>query len=131
MPVNGIEGLERIGDPAVVDNIRELTRRFVTDVAPQKVFLFGSFANGAYTEDSDFDFYLVIDDERSVGEATDEAYTSVRHVKKRPVDIVVGTQTRFENKSRSSHSMMVEGEVRKNGILLYDRMNSKAGGAWL
>ena len=66
-----------------------------------------------------------------MGEATDEAYTSVRHVKKRPVDIVVGTQTRFENKSRSSHSMMVEGEVRKNGILLYDRMNSKAGGAWL
>ena len=54
----------------------------------------------------------------------DEAYNSVMYVKKRPVDIVVGTISRFERKSKSKHSLMVEGEVKRNGILLYDQQSS-------
>lgn len=58
---------------------------------------------------------------RNVSEATDEAYNSVLFAKKRPVDIIVGTNSHFEKKGKSKHSLMVEGEVQKNGILLYDR----------
>ena len=118
----GIENLAHIVDTELLDNIREMTKCFISQVNPLKVILFGSFANGTYTDESDYDFYLVIDDGRSVGEATDEAYNSVMYVKKRPVDIVVGTKSRFENKGNSKHSLMVEGEARRNGILLYERM---------
>ena len=45
-----------------------------SEVNPLKVILFGSFANGTYMDESDYDFYLVIDDGR-------EAYNfcNVRH----------------------------------------------------
>ena len=119
--MTGIDGLSNIKDAESLDNIQEMTRRFVSQVNPVKVILFGSFANGTYTDESDYDFYLVIDDGRSVGEATDEAYNAVTYVKKRPVDIVVGTNSRFEKRGRSQHSLMVEGEVQRNGILLYDQ----------
>lgn len=68
---------------------------------PLKVILFGSFADGSYTEGSDYDFYIVVNDGRDIGEATDKAYRAVRYVKRRPVDIVVGTNSRFERKGNS------------------------------
>lgn len=119
--MTGIESLSRITDHDAVSNIREMTDCFVSQVDPLKIILFGSYANGTYTEDSDFDFYLVIDDGRSVGQATDNAYHSIINIKRRPVDIVVGTNSRFEQKRKSRHSLMVEGEVERNGILLYEQ----------
>ena len=120
--MTGIESLSRIQDLAFVDNIMELTECFVSQIDPLKVILFGSFADGSYTEDSDYDFYIVVNDGRDISEATDKAYRAVRYVKRRPVDIVVGTNSRFERKGNSRHSLMVEGEVARNGILLYDQM---------
>ena len=122
--MTGVETLSRINDRESVENIRQLTACLVSQVKPLKVILFGSFADGTYTEESDYDFYLVVDDDRSVSAATDEAYNSVMYVKKRPVDIVVGTNSRFETKGKSKHSLMVEGEVQRKGILLYDQGNT-------
>lgn len=56
-----------------------------------------------------------------MSKATDEAYNSVMYVKNRPVDIVVGTNSGFEAKGKSKHSLMIEGEVQRKGILLYDQ----------
>lgn len=119
--MTGIESLSRIRDLTFVDNIKEMTECIVSQINPLKVILFGSFADGSYTEDSDYDFYIVVNDGRDIGEETDKAYRSVRYVKRRPVDIVVGTNSRFERKGNSQHSLMVEGEVARNGILLYDQ----------
>ena len=47
---------------------------------------------------------------------TTEAYRAIRQVKKRPVDIIVGTKSRFENR-RVIPS--VENEVYEKGVLLY------------
>ena len=123
--MTGIDNLSLIKDPDTLENIQEITKCFVAQVNPLKVILFGSFANGTYSDDSDFDFYIIIDDGRNVGQATDAAYHSILTVKKRPVDIVVGTNSRFERKGQSPHSLMVEGEVQKNGILLYDQAERK------
>ena len=103
------------------NNIEEMTKCFVEKVDPLKVILFGSFANGTYDNESDYDFYIVIGDGEDVADATDKAYDSILYVKNRPVDIVVGTASRFDRKSNSSHSLMFEGEVKRNGILLYEK----------
>ena len=121
-----IETLSVIRDSAAVDNIRRLTAGFVAQVKPLKVVLFGSFADGTYTDESDYDFYLVVDDGRSVSDATDAAYSSATRVKNRPVDIVVGTNSRFEARGRLNCSFSVENEAYKNGVLLYDRLEESA-----
>ena len=122
--MTGIESLSKIKDSEYIDNIKEMTQCFVSQINPLKVILFGSFANGTYTDESDYDFYIVIPDGINVSDATDEAYNSGLYIKKRPVDIVVDTNLRFKIKGKSKHSLMVEGEVQRNGILLYDRMDS-------
>lgn len=125
--MTGIESLALIRDQASVANIRQITDCFVSQIDPLKVILFGSFADGTYTEDSDYDFYIVVNDGRNISDASYQAYKSIRDIMIRPVDIVVGTNTRFESKSRARNSLMIEGEVFRNGILLYDQAGQNGG----
>lgn len=97
--------------------IDELKDRFVEQLSPLKIYLFGSWADGTYDEHSDFDFYIVVDDSHTdLLDLTSRAYRSVRSIKKRPVDILVGTQSRFEERKNRP---TVEGEVFRKGVLLY------------
>ena len=99
--------------------INELTNSFVKDLMPIRIYLFGSFAEGKQNADSDFDFYIVVSDEHAdTLELACRAYKAVRSIKKRPVDILVGTQSKFE---RRKHLPTVENEVYRKGILLYEQ----------
>lgn len=100
-----------------MNEINELRDCFVQQLSPLRVYLFGSFADGTFTEDSDFDFYIVVDDrETDLIELVRQAYKSVRSVKKRPVDILVGTNSKFEERK---NQLSVENEVYQKGVLLY------------
>lgn len=100
-----------------MNEIDELKDRFIENLTPVRIYLFGSFAEGKQTEDSDFDFYIVVkDSEKDIAELTTKAYKSIRRVKQRPVDILVGTQSRFEQRK---HIPSVENEVDQKGVLLY------------
>lgn len=86
-------------------------------VMPKRIYLFGSFAKGTYTEDSDYDFYVVVPDDAGDRIAiSQKAYKSLRGVRKRPVDIVVGYESSFEKRAREN---TLERIVKKEGVLLY------------
>ena len=77
-----------------IDLIKE---RFIDELSPLKIYLFGSFANGTENEDSDYDFYIVVKDgTQNIADMTAEAYKSIRSVRSRAVDIVIGTEMLFE-----------------------------------
>ena len=109
-----------IKDKEASENIMEIIKCFVEKLKPVKIFLFGSFAAGTDNKESDFDFYIVVDDNRNVADVSTEAYKAIRYLRKRPVDIVVGTKTRFDKYSNSNDTLYVEGEVARNGKLLYE-----------
>lgn len=104
-----------------MNEIEELNKQFIEQLSPIKVYLFGSYANGTYTKDSDFDFYIVVRDEVTdlVG-VTSQAYRAIRNVKQRSVDIIVGTESRFEQRKEFPS---VENEVYQKGVLLYGAGN--------
>ncbi len=104
-----------------VQEIEELKNHFVDQLLPVRIYLFGSYANNSYTADSDFDFYIIVKDGVSdlVAE-TAKAYKAVRRVKQHPVDILVGTKSRFEERKDFPS---IENEVYRKGILLYDSGN--------
>ncbi|MCD8133253.1 MAG: nucleotidyltransferase domain-containing protein [Clostridiales bacterium] len=88
---------------------------------PLRIYLFGSYANNTYTDESDFDFYIVVKDGTSdIAAETSKAYKAVRRVKQRPVDIIVGTRSRFEKRKNFPS---IENEVYRKGVLLYDVSN--------
>lgn len=99
--------------------INELKDCMVKQLSPLKIYLFGSFAEGKQNEDSDYDFYIVVDDSHSHKDMVDltaAAYKSIRFRQKRSVDIIVNTEDHFD---RRKNSPSLENEVLNKGILLY------------
>lgn len=97
--------------------IEELKQEFIKNLAPLKIYLFGSFANGTNNENSDFDFYIIVNGSiEEISKITTKAYKAIRYIKKRPVDILISTEELFE-KNRTFPS--IEYEVAKKGILIY------------
>ena len=99
------------------DEIEALKQKFVEQLSPVGIYLFGSFAEGRNTEGSDFDVYIIVDDSvKDIPAETTKAYRSIRRTKQRPVDILVGTRSRFEARKNIP---FVENEVFRKGMLLY------------
>ncbi len=97
--------------------IHRMKDLFIRRLAPQKIYLFGSFANGTADDDSDYDFYIVVKDgTENLMDLTAEAYKAIRDVRSRAVDIIIGTESRFENRK---HRNGLENEVASKGVLLY------------
>ena len=104
-----------------INEIEELKNQFVKQLSPIRIYLFGSFANGTNSENSDFDFYIVVDDKvTDLVEMTANVYKAIRTTKQRPVDIIVGTSSRFNERK---NMMSVENEVFEKGVLLYESGN--------
>ncbi|MBQ6240491.1 MAG: nucleotidyltransferase domain-containing protein [Firmicutes bacterium] len=52
--------LSTVADTDTIMMVERMTAAIVEHIHPLKVILFGSFAKGSYTEDSDYDIYLVV-----------------------------------------------------------------------
>ena len=101
-----------------MQEINELKDSFVDNLLPLKIYLFCSMAEGKGNEDSDFDFYIVVDDsQKDMLALTAKAYKVIRFKQKRAVDIIVNTKKEFD--IRKDKSASVEREVEEKGVLLY------------
>ena len=100
--------------------IDEIVSAILSAVPAIQIYLFGSHVNGTATEDSDYDFYVVIPDDgiRSI-EATRKIREELIGKQSRAIDMLVGTQSKF-NKYKDTMSF-IEGEVARNGVKLYWR----------
>ena len=60
------------------EEIEQIKNIIVNTIPLEKLYLFGSYANGTQREDSDYDFYAVIPDgSMRPSEAIDEVYLAV------------------------------------------------------
>ena len=101
-----------------INEIDELKNSFIEDLLPRRIYLFGSYAEGKQNADSDFDFYIVVDDsQKDMLALTAKAYKSIRYKQKRAVDIIINTEKTFED--RKASRLSVESEVARKGVLLY------------
>jgi uncharacterized protein len=99
--------------------IEEVKRRLVKTYNPIEIYLFGSYAWGTPTEDSDLDILIVVD------KSDEKSY-------KRPVcghkalrgldlskDLIVYTREEFEKKSKDITTLCYK--IKKDGELFYAR----------
>ena len=105
--------------------INEVTER-LKNLKPRKVILFGSYARGNPTEDSDLDVLIVLDsDERSKNfsefiKRGRPVSAAVREIRKEiAMDLIVYTLAEFEY-LRKQKDFFVE-EIIETGKILYER----------
>ena len=99
-----------------IETIRDL---FVKELSPVAVYLFGSYAENRETEDSDYDFYILVNDSESdMLRLTQQAYKAIRNNHNRPVDIIVNTERTFLERIKVGRAL--ERDVNEKGILLFD-----------
>ena len=103
-------------------DIQNIVRKIVTVYKPEKIFIFGSYANGTAGKNSDLDILII--------KRTDENFFNrIRKVRKllqpQPValDILVYTPEEFEQKKNwVNHILYI---VNKQGKLVYERKHKK------
>lgn len=106
-----------VGDCVINKEITAIVERLVEAIAPEKIYLFGSYARGDYNAESDYDFYVIVKNDRAdILEITQEAYVSLLNMERKPVDIIVNTIDRFEEKSNFNS---IEKTIINEGVLLY------------
>ena len=104
--------------PEIVRNIRKID--------PYKIILFGSYAGGAFSEDSDLDLVVVLDS-LEIAKNYDEKMRNKLLVrqknynlsKKIPIDLLVYTRSEYDIVLKSKNSFC--NEIKKTGRVLYER----------
>jgi predicted nucleotidyltransferase len=109
------------GFPPVSETLPQAIERIVAELKPEKIILFGSYAYGNPTPDSDVDLLVVM--ETKARQA--ERYVTVSrllHPRPFPVDIVVRTPKEVEEAmiGGKDNSFFIR-EIIKKGKVLYDR----------
>ncbi|MDR0522419.1 MAG: nucleotidyltransferase domain-containing protein [Planctomycetaceae bacterium] len=104
--------------PPQIYEIRDL---ILQSVEAEKIYLFGSYAYGTPTEDSDYDFYVVLPDNypmRRHAAAVKIRLDIIPASEDKPCDILVNYKTQFERTSREPSLIR---KIVREGITLYDR----------
>lgn len=109
------------GFPPVAETLPQATRKIVSVLKPEKIILFGSYANGNPTPDSDVDL-LIIMEIRSNYKETYRIVSSLLYPRQFPVDIIIKTPMEVKEaiEGGKDNSFFIR-EILKTGKVLYDR----------
>lgn len=98
------------------DQINDVVDIIVKEVNPDKVILFGSYANGEAQEDSDLDILIIKDLDR-------DRYKRTREIRKLlrgtmiPIDVVIYTNAEVEEWKDTKSAFITQ--IMQNGRVLY------------
>lgn len=109
------------GFPPVAKTLPQAVERIVSVLKPEKIILFGSYAYGKPTHDSDVDLLVIMKTRKKRAERY-VAVSEVLHPRQFPVDIIVKTPKEVEEamKGGKDNSFFIR-EILRKGKVLYDR----------
>lgn len=110
--------VQPIGFPPVAETLPEAVEKLVKELAPEKIILFGSYAYGNPTPDSDVDLLIILDTNKTRKERV-IAVSLLLYPRLFPVDILVKTPQEIEDELQQGNFFLQE--VIKNGRILYER----------
>ena len=106
-----------------VDNIVELAERIVQQFHPERIILFGSYAYGRPTADSDVDLLVVLPFEGHPAYKAAEIRTSIRAPF--PMDLLARTLQQVQR--RVEHGDFFMREIMEKGKVLYESPHQRMG----
>ena len=109
------------GFPPVSKTLPQAVDRIAAEIKPAKIILFGSYAYGNPTPDSDVDLLVIMDIKGNYKEKY-RAISMLLYPRQFPVDILVKTPKEVEDamKGGKDNGFFIR-EIVKKGKVLYDR----------
>ena len=104
--------------PEVQAELDKLTGLIVNAVPVDRIYLFGSYADGTPRKDSDLDLYVVLKDEVQMRalDAGLQIRLAIARKKSMPVDIIAKKKEDFESRL---DDITLERKVNRDGIRIY------------
>ena len=96
--------------------LTEIVDKITTHLQPTKIYLFGSRARGDHRPDSDYDFVIIYDGDKTKGDVD----LSIRKLFKHPdfdMDILVLTSYELERYKHVANTL--SREITENGVVVY------------
>ncbi len=112
------------GFPPLSETLPEAIRRLVEGLRPEKIILFGSYAYGAPTADSDVDLLIIVETDLPRRERVVQA-SLLLYPRPFPVDILVKTPQEIDEGLRKGDWFLRE--ILTRGTVLYERSNQSPG----
>jgi predicted nucleotidyltransferase len=108
-----------VGFPPVAETLPGAIERIVSELKPEKIILFGSYAYGNPTPDSDVDLLIIM---KTKAREIDRyvAVSNLLYPRQFPVDILVKTPKEMEAEARKKSNYFMR-EILKKGKVLYER----------
>src|SRR6266508_6843292 len=110
-----------VGFPPVAETLPSAIERIVSELKPEKIILFGSYAYGDPTPDSDVDLLVIM---KTKAKEIDRyvAVSNLLYPRQFPVDILVKTPKEVEAASRIKGNFFMW-EILAKGTVIYERTN--------
>jgi uncharacterized protein len=105
---------------SVTDELPEVVKRLVSKLRPERIILFGSYAYGRSTPDSDVDLLVILETDASATERY-LAVSRLLYPRPFPVDILVRTPHEIEQALKVGDFFIRE--IVSQGRVLYERSN--------
>src|SRR5512134_864222 len=108
-----------VGFPPVAETLPGAIERIVAKLKPEKIILFGSYAYGNPTPDSDVDLLVIM---KTKAKEIDRyvAVSNLLYPRQFPVDILVKTPKEMEAETRKKGNFFMR-EILKKGKVIYER----------
>jgi uncharacterized protein len=108
-----------VGFPPVAETLPGAIEHLVSELKPEKIILFGSYAYGNPTPDSDVDLLVIM---KTKAKEIDRylAVSNLLYPRQFPVDILVKTPREVEAESRKKGNFFMR-EILTKGKVIYER----------
>jgi uncharacterized protein len=108
-----------VGFPPVAKTLPRAIKRIVSELKPEKIILFGSYAYGNPTPDSDVDLLVIM---KTKAKEVDRyvAVSNLLYPRQFPVDILVKTPKEIELASKKRGNFFMR-EILTKGKVVYER----------
>jgi predicted nucleotidyltransferase len=109
------------GFPPVAESLPLAVKKIIRELKPEKIILFGSYAQGNPTHDSDVDLLVIMETDKDEKDRY-RAVSKQLYPRLFPVDIIVKTPKEVEEAMRGGvdNGFFIR-EIIKKGKVLYDR----------
>ena len=101
------------------ETIEEMARKIAERFQPERIILFGSYARGEATENSDLDLYIELDDPGPRGAASIPIRLMLGDEYLFPFDVIVRSPDVTRERGRRFGTL--ENDVSREGVILYAR----------